>query len=69
MMYSRLKFKSTGLFNPLHRLKTRIKLIQTDVLWEMHLQISGLKPFRDTLDQLSLTVAAHKIKQLPNGSG
>ena len=30
-------------------------VIQTDMFWEMHLENSGLKPFRDTLDQLKLT--------------
>ena len=36
-------------------------VIQTDMFWEMHLQNSGLKPFRDTLDQLDLTDLARPI--------
>ena len=39
------------------------------MFWEMHLQNSSLKPFRDILDQLCLTTTAHQIKQLHNGRG
>ncbi len=35
----------------------------------MHLENSGLKPFRDILDQLNLTDLARPIEQLRNGSG
>ncbi len=44
-------------------------VIQTDMFWEMHLQNSGFKPFRDILDQLYLTATAHQLKQLHNGRG
>ena len=35
-------------------------VIQSDVFWEMHLENGGLKPFRDTLDQLNLTDMARR---------
>ena len=44
-------------------------VIQSNLFWEMHLENSGLKPFRDTLDQLNLTDLARQIKQLRNRSG
>ena len=44
-------------------------VIQSDMFWEMHLENSGLIPFRDTLDQLNLTDLARRIEQLRNGSG
>ena len=44
-------------------------VIQTDMFWEVHLQNSGVKPFRDTLDQLDMTDTAHQIKWLCNGGG
>ncbi len=44
-------------------------VIQTDMFWEMPLQNSGRKPFRDTLEQLDLTDPARLIEQLRNRSG
>ena len=44
-------------------------VIQSDMFWEMHLENSGLKPFKDILDQLNLTDLARQIEQLRNRSG